>query len=165
MIALWHRLVLGFEAQLAIIGPRAEAYHFDDGHDDVLRAADALEAKELRGVFFIVTGRIGTPGWVSAGQLRELVARGHEVGNHTLSHPIMTELDAEAQRVEIATAQSDLADILGASPARFAWPHGRHDETSDVVVRPFDFIETRDISNVVRHIDTKSDRELRRIFR
>lgn len=164
MIALWHRLPENFEAQLGVIGRRAEAYHFDDGYDDVLRAADALEARDLRGVFFITSSWVSTPGCATAGQLRELIARGHEVGNHTHSHPLMLELSAEEQRVEIATAQLDLGSLVGVRPVRFAWPYGRHDEASDAVASAFGFVEVRDISNVVRRIATKPDRELRRLF-
>ena len=164
MIALWHRLPRDFEEQLDIIGTRAEAYHFDDGHDDVLRAADALEAMELRGVFFVISGRIDEPGWVSSGQLRELVSRGHEVGNHTRTHPLMPELTAEEQRIEIASAQMDLSWLLGVHPQRFAWPHGRHDETSDEIAARFGFVEVRDISNVVRRIAQKDRWDLRYLF-
>lgn len=165
MIALWHRLPPHFEHQLAVIGTRAEAYHFDDGHDDVLRAADALEGLGRRGVFFIITNRIGLPGYVSARQLHELVDRGHEIGNHTRSHLVMRDLPAEKQRIEIATAQSDLAVLLGKRPRRFAWPHGRHDAIGDEVASRFGFVEVRDISNVVKRINTRTDLELRRFFR
>jgi peptidoglycan/xylan/chitin deacetylase (PgdA/CDA1 family) len=164
VIALWHRLPEHFERQLAAIGTRAEAYHFDDGYDDVLRAADALEAMHLRGVFFVTSGWIDTPGCVSGAQLRELVARGHEVGNHTRSHPMMPDLDREGQRAEIASAQVDLSWLLGVHPRRFAWPFGRHDLIGDEVASRFDFVEIRDISNVVKRIDRKGDRQLRRLF-
>jgi peptidoglycan/xylan/chitin deacetylase (PgdA/CDA1 family) len=164
VIALWHRLPVNFEEQLRVIGTRASAYHFDDGHDDVLRAADGLEGMGLRGVFFVITGRVGQPGSVSVEQLRELVERGHEVGNHTRTHPVMPRLPADRQRIEIATAQVDLAGYLGLRPRRFAWPHGEHDAISDDVAGRFGFVETRDISDVVRRIDRRSDDDLRLMF-
>lgn len=164
MIALWHRLPENFEEQLGAIGTRAEAYHFDDGYDDVLRAADALDAMGLRGVFFVTSGWIGTPGCVSPAQLRELVARGHEVGNHTRSHPMMTDLTGEEQRAEIASAQVDLSWLLGVHPRRFAWPFGRHDDVGDEVASRFDFVEVRDISNVVKRIHQKDNQRLRQLF-
>lgn len=164
MIALWHRLPENFEQQLGIIGGKAEAYHFDDGADDALRAADALEAMGLRGVFFVITSRIGADGWVTRAMLRELVERGHEVGNHTHTHRPMDELPAADVRDDIAAAQDTLAGITGV-PQRFAWPHGRHSYWNDLVAAEFDFVEARDISRVVRRIAMKPDRELARLFR
>lgn len=161
MIALWHRLPDHFEDQLQAVAGLCSAYHFDDGHDDVLRAADALEAHRLRGVFFVITARIGEPGYASQWQLRELVERGHEVGNHTRTHPMMPDLPAAAQCLEIAHAQADLSVMLGRRPKRFAWPHGRHDEIGDAVAAAFGFVEVRDISDVVRSIHTYTPRALR----
>lgn len=164
MIALWHRLPDDFEEQLTVIGRRAEAYHFDDGADDALRAADALDAAGLQGVFFIITGRIGTEGSVTPAMLHELVGRGHEIGNHTDSHRMMTQLPPLEVRDDIATAQSRLADLTGIVPRRFAWPNGRHDAMTDAVADEFGFVEARDISNVVRRIALKTPDELRAIF-
>lgn len=63
---------------------------FDDGgvsaHE---RAADILERRGWRGHFFVTTGRIGTEGFLSRGQIRDLDARGHVVGSHSATHPLM----------------------------------------------------------------------------
>src|ERR1035437_367251 len=61
---------------------------FDDGGVSSLHPiADLLESRGWRGHFFITTDRIGTPGFLSEAQLRELYARGHIVGSHSRSHP------------------------------------------------------------------------------
>ena len=61
---------------------------FDDGgvsfHHPI---ADLLESRGWRGHFFITTDRIGTPGFLTEPQLRELHRRGHIVGSHSCSHP------------------------------------------------------------------------------
>jgi peptidoglycan/xylan/chitin deacetylase (PgdA/CDA1 family) len=61
---------------------------FDDGgasfHHPI---ADLLEARGWRGHFFITTDRIGTPGFVTEAELRELHRRGHIIGSHSRSHP------------------------------------------------------------------------------
>jgi peptidoglycan/xylan/chitin deacetylase (PgdA/CDA1 family) len=156
MIALWHRLPDHFEQQLAAIAGLVSAYHFDDGHDDVRRAADALERLELRGVFFVISGCIGDAGFATASQLRDLLDRGHEIGNHTRTHPWMTQIRPPARRIEIASAQAELADITGGPPRRFAWPHGAHDAACDRLAAQFRFEEVRDISDVVRNAARKT---------
>ena len=61
---------------------------FDDGGvSAVTRIADRLEERQLRGVFFITTDRVGTPGFLSVAQVRDLGARGHVIGSHSRSHP------------------------------------------------------------------------------
>src|SRR5450759_1307418 len=54
---------------------------FDDGgvsfHHPI---ADLLESHGWRGHFFITTDRIGTPGFLTEAQLRELDRRGHIIG-------------------------------------------------------------------------------------
>ena len=165
LIALWHRLPATFERQLHAIGHRAEAYHFDDGYDDVLRAADGLEQLGLQGVFFIIGSRIGKPGHASRAMLRELAARGHEVGNHTHTHRSMPGLPADDVRRDIEAAQLVLADIVGTRPQRLAWPHGHHDPVTDAVAAEFGFVEVRDISNVVHNIAGMTRASLRRLFR
>jgi peptidoglycan/xylan/chitin deacetylase (PgdA/CDA1 family) len=61
---------------------------FDDGgvsfHHPI---ADLLESHSWRGHFFITTDRIGTPGFLTEAQLRELHRRGHIIGSHSRSHP------------------------------------------------------------------------------
>jgi peptidoglycan/xylan/chitin deacetylase (PgdA/CDA1 family) len=61
---------------------------FDDGGVSFLHPiADLLESRGWRGHFFITTDRIGTPGFLTEAQLRELHRRGHIVGSHSCSHP------------------------------------------------------------------------------
>ena len=61
---------------------------FDDGgasfHTPI---ADMLEPLGWRGHFFITTDRLGQPGFLASGQVRELHDRGHVIGSHSRSHP------------------------------------------------------------------------------
>ena len=60
---------------------------FDDGGGSAPLAAEALERRGWRGQFFVTTGRLGTPGFLSAEDLRELARRGHAIGGHSHTHP------------------------------------------------------------------------------
>jgi polysaccharide deacetylase len=61
---------------------------FDDGgisaHSII---APMLEARGWRGHFFVTTDRIGTRGFLSSSQVKELAERGHVIGSHSCSHP------------------------------------------------------------------------------
>jgi peptidoglycan/xylan/chitin deacetylase (PgdA/CDA1 family) len=113
----------------AQIGPYAQrpdaVLTFDDGGASALPVARELEQRGWRGAFFVVTARIGTPGFVDADGVRELVARGHEVGSHSHTHPAYM---ARLATAEIAdqwrTSRELLAELLGARPRAAAVPGG-----------------------------------------
>ena len=101
------------------------ALTFDDGGASALDVATRLEARGWRGHFFVVSERVGTPGFLDADGVRELAARGHAVGSHTATHPMsMRSLDRAALAREWRDSRAALADVLGAPPALAAVPGG-----------------------------------------
>jgi peptidoglycan/xylan/chitin deacetylase (PgdA/CDA1 family) len=114
----------GVSVGLAREKPRA-ALTFDDGGSSALDAARMLEAHGWRGQFFITTGRIGTRGFLSAAQVLELAASGHEVGSHSQTHPTYM---AALPRAEIArewqASRDALGELLGSAPRSAAVPGG-----------------------------------------
>ena len=88
---------------------------FDDGgvssHHPI---ADLLEGRGWRGHFFITTDRIGTAGFLSEGQLRELRGRGHIIGSHSCSHPTrMAALSRAELDREWSESIARLSEVLG----------------------------------------------------
>ena len=60
---------------------------FDDGYiDNYTVLLPILEERQLKGTVFMVTNAIGQDGYLSWGQLREMQARGMEIGSHTANH-------------------------------------------------------------------------------
>jgi peptidoglycan/xylan/chitin deacetylase (PgdA/CDA1 family) len=88
---------------------------FDDGGSSALApTADLLEARGWRGHFFISTGFTGTRGFLSGAEVRDLDARGHVVGSHTVTHPArMADLDEASLRREWRDSRRALEDLLG----------------------------------------------------
>jgi len=61
-----------------------------------------------------------------------------EFGNHTMTHPVLSALSAEAQQREIASARDCLTAITGIAPTSFAYPFGlkrQYDDDSLRIVR------------------------------
>jgi peptidoglycan/xylan/chitin deacetylase (PgdA/CDA1 family) len=104
-----------FERHLDALGARDVALTFDDGGVSFLHPiADLLEARHRRGYFFITTGRIGTPGFLTAAEVRELHRRGHVVGSHSDTHPTrMAALTRAELDREWRTSNQHLADLTG----------------------------------------------------
>jgi peptidoglycan/xylan/chitin deacetylase (PgdA/CDA1 family) len=87
---------------------------FDDGGTSVHEPiGEMLEDRGWRGHFFITTDRIGTAGFVSKEQIRDLRRRGHVIGSHSCSHPTrMSQLTEPQLRHEWMESKRILEEIL-----------------------------------------------------
>lgn len=93
---------------------------FDDGYDDHYSAAlPLLQKHQMTATFFIVSGFIGRPGYMTAGQINELKAAGMELGGHTITHLDLATAPYNKQYTEISTS------MIGRSSV-FAYPSGKY---------------------------------------
>ena len=84
-----------------------------------------MRQRGIRGCFFITTARIGTPGFVSAEDLRALHRDGHLIGSHSHTHPAnISQLNAYALREEWRRSVDTLEQILGAPVSTASVPGG-----------------------------------------
>jgi len=56
--------------------------------------------------------------------VRSLARGGIEIGSHTVTHPILSTIGADAQRSEIADSRRRIAEEVGREPRFFAYPNG-----------------------------------------
>jgi peptidoglycan/xylan/chitin deacetylase (PgdA/CDA1 family) len=102
------------------------AVTFDDGSEtDLLVAAPLLARRGFGATFFVPSGYVGRPGYLSAGQLRELAKAGFEIGCHSRTHAFLTDLGPSALETEIVHAKHDLEQIVGQRIEHFSCPGGR----------------------------------------
>src|SRR4030067_62228 len=59
---------------------------FDDGVADNYLVRTDLAANKLRATWYIISGFVGTPGYLTESQLHDLATDGHEIGSHTIEH-------------------------------------------------------------------------------
>jgi len=108
------------EARHEVTAP-VVALTFDDGPSRwTLPIAEALERHGSRGTFFAIGDATAAPG--GAGIVRRLAAAGHEVGNHTDTHPDLTTLDDDAIRDQLVRAADRLQEALGFRPTSWRAP-------------------------------------------
>src|SRR5208282_5317993 len=101
---------------------------FDDGSEtDLLCAAPVLRQLGFGATFYITSQRLGQPGYLSPGQLRELSVLGFEIGCHSMTHAYLTDLDEAGLRREIVEAKSQLEQVVGKAVEHFSCPGGRFD--------------------------------------
>ncbi|HJQ69863.1 MAG TPA: polysaccharide deacetylase family protein [Blastocatellia bacterium] len=60
-------------------------------------------------------------------QVREMDAAGVEIGSHTLTHPILTNISRERLRRELNESRGRLEEVLGRKVELFCYPNGDYD--------------------------------------
>jgi peptidoglycan/xylan/chitin deacetylase (PgdA/CDA1 family) len=98
------------------------AITFDDGPTEAFtpRVLDALAAAGATATFYV----LGASVVASPALVREVVAAGHEIGNHTWSHQDLTRLSPRETRDEITRCAHAVEDLLGRPAAGFRPPRG-----------------------------------------
>ena len=74
-------------------------------------------------------------GFMSVEQMKDLIVRGHEVGSHSHSHPLLPQCTSDELFAEISGSKQKLESALGAPIATFCYPNGSTDQRSVLQVR------------------------------
>lgn len=93
------------------------------GGDKTLKILDTLDAYNVKTTFFLVD--IWTQKYPEL--VREIVARGHEIGNHSATHPQMSKLSAAQIEKELRVMSDRAEEITGIRPTLFRPPYGDYD--------------------------------------
>ncbi len=67
--------------------------------------------------------------------VKEMVARGHEIGNHSTTHPQMTKLSEDKIREELKITSDRVEQLTGVRPTLFRPPYGDYDNKVVAVSR------------------------------
>jgi hypothetical protein len=105
--------------------------------DAIPRFLDVFDQHDVKATFFAIGRDLVAPDARNA--LREIVSRGHEVGNHSFSHPYnFRQLSRTQKEVEIDQADAAIADAIGERPVGFRTP------SCDISVETLDLLVERD---------------------
>lgn len=117
--------------------PGLAAISFDDGmEDNFSEALPILRELGIPATVYVLTGAIGAPNpWLSpksgrrmmnGEELRALAQAGLELGAHTVTHPDLSRLDAEACLKEMTESKDAVEEITGEPVRTFAYPFGHY---------------------------------------
>jgi len=106
--------------------PRELALTFDDSPDPkwTPKILDILKQKNVKGTFFV----IGAQGADHISLLQRIVRDGHEIGNHTYTHPDISEITQRQVDLEITLTERLLESKLGIQPLYFRPPYDIDEE-------------------------------------
>ncbi len=125
---------------------------FDDGPDPIYtpQILDILKKEKVPAVFFIV----GMQAEANLPLLKRIYQEGHEIGNHTFTHPNMAEVSEERADNEIETTRLLIEAITGRSTVLFRAPFNADAEpSSEVELRPVELSRNENYYTVGESID------------
>jgi peptidoglycan/xylan/chitin deacetylase (PgdA/CDA1 family) len=115
---------------------------FDDSYNSLLdNAISVIFECGFRVSFFAVSGYVGKPntwdanffgrtfehmGWM---HIKELLAQGHEIGSHTVTHRDLTLLKPQQIKDELERSKKTIEDTLGVAVKYLSYPFGKTNRT------------------------------------
>ena len=103
----------------------AIALTFDDGnHSDVEIAAPALLERGLSATMFVLTGKVGEPGYLSVDDLKRLGELGFRIGSHGVDHVRWDRIDEDDLASEVSVSLEFLRATLQTANLSVALPFG-----------------------------------------
>ena len=93
------------------------------GNEQTDTLLDILDEYGVKSTFFLVKQ------WVDSypDSVKEIAARGHDIGNHSSTHPHMAQLSAGEQLDEIENCNKAVEELTGSCPTLFRAPYGEYD--------------------------------------
>lgn len=101
------------------------------GGDKTMDILRILDEHDVKTTFFLVGG------WVDKfpDLVKEMVARGHEIGNHSDTHPHMSQTNEKTIRDELRMMSDKVETLTGERPTLFRPPYGDYNDRLVVTTR------------------------------
>jgi peptidoglycan glcNAc deacetylase len=98
------------------------ALTFDDGPNATTtpQALDILAKYKIKATFFVQGKNVAG----NEAILKRMKAEGHEVGNHSWDHPVLTKLSLEDAKKQLTDTESAITSVLGTSSKLMRPPYG-----------------------------------------
>ncbi|MFT4111661.1 glycosyltransferase [Silvibacterium sp.] len=133
--------------------PKYVALSFDDGPDPVWtpKILDVLKKYNVKATFMV----IGEQAEDNPGLLKRYIREGHEIGNHTFTHPDISEISDFQLHSELNLTERLFAAELGLQPLYFRPPYSidQEPQTNDQAA-PADKIQSMGYTIIGNKIDT-----------
>jgi peptidoglycan/xylan/chitin deacetylase (PgdA/CDA1 family) len=116
--------------------PRSVVFTFDDGYEDAyLNAMPILQKYHFIGTFFVITGFVGRPGYLTWGEIVEMAKAGMDIESHSVTHIPMRGKTVEVLQREMGQSKRALEQMIGQPVNFFCYPSGQYDALAMTVLQ------------------------------
>ena len=120
------------------------AITFDDGwRSQYENGLPILTKYHIPSTFYIYTGVIGSPLYMTWDDLHALVDSGMEIGDHTKSHPRLTKVVSSRLDEELVQSKHVLERNLHITVSDFAYPYGNYNASIIEAVKNAGYVSAR----------------------
>jgi peptidoglycan/xylan/chitin deacetylase (PgdA/CDA1 family) len=125
-----------------VLPPNPVILTFDDGYADFFtNAYPLLRRYGDKATIYIITHKVGTPGYLSWKQLHLLAAAPLiTIAAHTRTHPDLPALSPQQSWAELAGSKTDLETRLGITVRHLAYPAGHYTTTTLIQAAQIGFV-------------------------
>jgi peptidoglycan/xylan/chitin deacetylase (PgdA/CDA1 family) len=118
---------------------------FDDCNVSDIKAAKILTKYGFKGTFYMPSNQVKGTQLLSLKEVfKDIIGLGHEIGGHTVSHPMdMKLLTDEQLKFEIENNKFLCELLMKRHVTKFCYPRGRHDERVRAAVKAAGYKEAR----------------------
>ena len=104
------------------------------GNEQTKTLLDTLDKYQVKATFFLVGD------WVRKypDDVKAIAKAGHDVGNHSDTHPYMTQISIDKMREEMENCSNEIQKLIGKKPTLFRPPYGDYDNNVVDTVRSLD---------------------------
>ena len=128
-------------------GETVVSFTFDGTYKGQDKAAQILSDHNMAGTFYINSGYVGYPAYLSLEQLRSIARNRSEVGGASLYGNDLSKLSKSRARSEVCTDRTTLAQ-LGFQVTSFAYPYGEGTPEAKEVVQQCGYNSSRDLAGL-----------------
>lgn len=142
-------------ANAAIFGrPTIVSLTFDDANANQMTADTILTRYGLKGTFYVNSGYLGAPGYMTRANLDTLASHGQEIGGHSVTHADLPTLPADEVKRQVC---NDRAALLGMGFAvrSFAYPFANANPSVEAAVRDCGYNSGRGLGDLRTPRDTE----------
>ncbi|MDQ0031488.1 S-layer homology domain-containing protein [Arthrobacter bambusae] len=137
---------VGFAAPAHAAPNTVVSLTFDDGNADQLTAEATMKNLGLVGTFFITTGWVDQPSYLTSANLQQIAADGNEIGGHTVTHPDLVSLTSAESTRQICNGRVALMN-MGFKVTSFAYPFASEDPATEALVKGCGFNSARGLGD------------------
>jgi peptidoglycan/xylan/chitin deacetylase (PgdA/CDA1 family) len=120
------------------------AVTFDDGwRSQYNNALPVLTKYKIPATFYIYTGVIGSPAYMTWDDLHTLVDLKMEIGGHTKTHPRLTKINPSKLDEELVQSKQVLEKNLHVHVSDFAYPYGNYNDAIIKAVKEAGYTSAR----------------------
>ena len=133
-------------APTPIVANKTIALTFDDGPGPYTeKLLDILDKYDAKATFFLIGSKVSA----RANTLRRMQSRGHQLGNHSWSHPELPKLSVDQIAGEIDRTNEAIRQATGVKPSILRPPYGA---VNGVVLEQ---LRLRNMSSILWSVDTR----------